>query len=226
MLYCIYSISVLLLSVHKFFKAVEQDIASRQGSISAMKDKVKKFVETADPSAAALLQARMDALSNRFTDACHKHKQKLSHLEQLKEKVEQFEKAAEKVQQFVVKRSQDMNETDGPGKTFNELSQLMQVIVPLIRWCIRCIFVMYKFNMSALSADVVASLYWTEWVAVISLQDTKAEMAAHASDLEKLQTLSKELSDLSPDGNKSQIQSKMDNISNIFSTFKDTVREK
>ncbi|XP_076019188.1 dystonin isoform X10 [Genypterus blacodes] len=162
--------------------AVEQDIASRQGSISAMKDKVKKFVETADPSTAALLQSKMDALSNRFTDACHKHKQKLSHLEQLKEKVEQFEQTAEKVQQFVVKRSQDLNETDGPAKSFNEISQLMQ--------------------------------------------DTKDEMAAHANDLEKLQTLSKELSDLSPDGNKSQIQSKMDNISNIFSTFKDNVREK
>lgn len=61
---------------------------------------------------------------------------------------------------------------------------------------------------------------------IIVLQDTKAEMAEHASDLDRLQTLSKELSELSPDGNKSQIQSKMDNLSNIFSTFKDTVKEK
>ncbi|XP_040905346.1 dystonin isoform X2 [Toxotes jaculatrix] len=162
--------------------ALEQDIASRQSSISAMKSKVKKFVETADPSAAALLQSKMDALSQRFTDACEKHKQKVSHLEQLKEKVEQFETVADKVQQFVVKRSQDLHETDGPGKTFDELSQLMQ--------------------------------------------NTKAEMAEHASDLEKLQTLSKELSEISPDGNKAQIQSKMDNLSNIFTTFKDTVKEK
>ncbi|XP_037638587.1 dystonin isoform X6 [Sebastes umbrosus] len=162
--------------------ALEQDIASRQSSISTMKAKVKKFVETADPSAAALLQSQMDALSQRFSDTCDKHKQKVSQLEQLKEKVEQFEKVADKVQQFVVKRSQDLHETDGPGKTFNELSQLMQ--------------------------------------------NTKAEMAEHAGDLEKLQTLSKELSEISPDGNKAQIQSKMDNLSNIFSTFKDTVKEK
>ncbi|XP_069000932.1 dystonin isoform X3 [Embiotoca jacksoni] len=162
--------------------ALEQDIASRQSSISAMKAKVKKFVETADPSAAALLQSNMEALSQRFSDACDKHKQKVSQLEQLKEKVEQFENVTDKVQQFVVKRSQDLHETDGPGKTFNELSQLMQ--------------------------------------------STKGEMAEYASDLEKLQTLSKELSEIYPDGNKTQIQSKMDNLSNIFSTFKDTVKEK
>ncbi|XP_039994293.1 dystonin isoform X4 [Xiphias gladius] len=162
--------------------ALEQDIASRQSSISAMKAKVKKFVETADPTAAALLQSQMDALSQRFTDACDKHKQKVSQLEQLKDKVEQFETVADKVQEFVVKRSQDLHETDGPGKTFDELSQLMQ--------------------------------------------STKAEMAEHASDLEKLQTLSKELSEMSPDGNKAQIQSRMDNLSNIFTTFKDTVKEK
>ncbi|XP_071399790.1 dystonin-like [Centroberyx affinis] len=162
--------------------ALEQDIASRQSSISAMKAKVKKFAETADPSAAALLQSKMDALSQRFSDACDKHKQKVSQLEQLKGKVEQFEKAAEKVQQFVVKRSQDLQETDGPGKSFNEVSQLMQ--------------------------------------------ETKAEMAEHASDLEKLQTLSQELSKISPEGSKAQIQSKMDNLSNVFSAFKDTVREK
>ncbi|XP_078016694.1 dystonin isoform X10 [Epinephelus lanceolatus] len=162
--------------------ALEQDIASRQSSISAMKAKVKKFVETADPSAAARLQSKMDILSQRFSDACDKHKQKVSQLEQLKDKVEEFENVADKVQQFVVKRSQDLHETDGPGKTFSELSQLMQT--------------------------------------------TKAEMAEHASDLEKLQTLSKELSEISPDGNKAQIQGKMDSLLNIFSTFTDTVKEK
>lgn len=51
-------------------------------------------------------------------------------------------------------------------------------------------------------------------------------MAEHASDLEKLQTLSKEMSEISPDGNKAQIQRKMDDLSNIFSNFKDTVKEK
>lgn len=61
---------------------------------------------------------------------------------------------------------------------------------------------------------------------VIVLQKTKAEMTEHANDLETLQTLSKELFEISPDGNKAQIQSKMENLSNIFSTFKDTVKEK
>ncbi|MEQ2305695.1 hypothetical protein AMECASPLE_000665 [Ameca splendens] len=162
--------------------ALEQDIASRQSSISAIKAKVKKFVETADPSAAELLQSKMDALSQRFSDTCDKHKQKVSQLEQLKEKVEEFEKVTEKVQQFVMKRSQDLHETDGPGKTFGELSHQMQ--------------------------------------------NTKAEMAEYASDMEKLQTLCRVLCEISPDGNKAQLQSKMENVSNIFRSFKDTVKEK
>ncbi|KAM4729954.1 dystonin isoform 3-T3 [Anableps anableps] len=162
--------------------ALEQDIASRQSSISAIKAKVKKFVETADPAAAEHLQSKMDALTQRFSDACDKHKQKVSQLEQLKEKVEEFEKVTDKVQQFVMKRSQDLHETDGPGKTFGELSQQMQ--------------------------------------------NTKAEMAEYASDMERLQTLCRELCEISPDGNKAQLQSKIENVSNIFSTFKDTVNEK
>ena len=106
---------------------MDQDIASRQSSISAMKAKVKKFAETADPSAAAQLQCKMEALSQRFSDACAKHKDKVNELEQLKGKVEQFEKTTEKVQQFVQKRSQELDESDGPGKTFNEVSQRMKV---------------------------------------------------------------------------------------------------
>ncbi|XP_054886088.1 dystonin isoform X6 [Poeciliopsis prolifica] len=162
--------------------ALEQDIASRQSSISAIKAKVKKFVETADPSTAELLQSKMDALSQRFSDACDRHKQKVSQLEQLKEKVEEFEKVTDKVQQFVMKRSQELHETDGPGKTFGELSQQMQ--------------------------------------------NTKVEMAEYASDMEKLQTLCRELCEISPDGSKAQLQSKIENISNIFSTFKNAVNEK
>uniref|UniRef100_A0AAZ3PN52 Dystonin n=1 Tax=Oncorhynchus tshawytscha TaxID=74940 RepID=A0AAZ3PN52_ONCTS len=115
--------------------ALEQDISSRQSSISAMKAKVKKFVETADPAAAALLQSKMDALSQRFSDACDKHKHKQGQLEQLKDKVEEFEKTTEKVQQFVLKRSQALSETDGPGKNVNELSQLMQVAKEEVTSC-------------------------------------------------------------------------------------------
>lgn len=127
-----YSPCLVIKPVFHPIKALEQDIASRQSSITAMKAKVEKFVETADPSAAALLQTRMDALSQRFSDSCNTHKEKVSQLEQLKEKVEQFEKVTDKVQQFVMKRSQDLDETDGPGKTFNELSQLIQVTIQLI----------------------------------------------------------------------------------------------
>lgn len=58
------------------------------------------------------------------------------------------------------------------------------------------------------------------------LQNTKDEMAEHVRDLETLQTLSKELSEISPDGNEAQIKSKMENLSNTFSTFKDTVKER
>lgn len=86
-------------------------------------------METADPSAAALLQSKMGALAQRYSDACDGHKLKLSTLEQLKKKVEDFEEVADKVQQFTMKRSQALHETDGPGKTFNELSDLMQVTV-------------------------------------------------------------------------------------------------
>ncbi|KAK6301543.1 hypothetical protein J4Q44_G00275960 [Coregonus suidteri] len=162
--------------------ALEQDISSRQSSISAMKAKVKKFVETADPAAAALLQSKMDGLSQRFSDACDKHKQKVGQLEQLKDKVEEFEKTSEKVQQFVLKRSQALSETDGPGKNVNELSQLMQY--------------------------------------------TNTELAEHAKDVEMLQTLSKELANMGPEGSNAQIQSKMDNVSNTFNAFKNTVKEK
>uniref|UniRef100_A0A8C7KHR9 Dystonin n=1 Tax=Oncorhynchus kisutch TaxID=8019 RepID=A0A8C7KHR9_ONCKI len=151
--------------------ALEQDISSRQSSISAMKAKVKKFVETADPSAAAVLQSKMDTLSQRFSDTCDKHKQKMEQLEQLKDKVEEFEKTSDKVQQFVLKRSQALSEIDGPGKNVNELSQLMQ-------------------------------------------------------DVEILQKLSKELSNMGPEGSMAQIQGKIDNLSNNFNAFKDTVKEK
>ncbi|KAJ8359996.1 hypothetical protein SKAU_G00165210 [Synaphobranchus kaupii] len=106
--------------------ALEQDMSSRQSSIAAMKSKLRTFMETAEPSAASSLQAKMDGLSRRFTNASRKHKEKVEHLEQLKAKVELFEKTSEKVQQFVAKRSQDLSETEGPGKNVNELSQLMQ----------------------------------------------------------------------------------------------------
>lgn len=61
---------------------------------------------------------------------------------------------------------------------------------------------------------------------IIVLQSTKAEMAEHAGDLEKLQTLTEELSEISPDVNKAQIQNKMEKLSSIFSTFTDTVNAK
>ncbi|KAJ8013741.1 hypothetical protein DPEC_G00032940 [Dallia pectoralis] len=162
--------------------ALEQDMLARQSSISAMKAKVKKFVETADPTAASLLQSKMDALAQRFSDSHDLHKQKVGQLEQLRDKVEQFEKTSEKVQQFVLKRSQTLSETDGPGKNVNEL--------------------------------------------VLLMQDTNKELAEHAKDIETLQKLSKELSNMGPEGSEAQIQGKMDNLSNTFNVFKDTLKEK
>lgn len=61
---------------------------------------------------------------------------------------------------------------------------------------------------------------------LFALQNTKAKMAEHVGDVETLQKLSKELSEMSPDGSKAQIQNRMENLSNIFSTFQDTVKEK
>uniref|UniRef100_A0A8C1VHR4 Dystonin n=1 Tax=Cyprinus carpio TaxID=7962 RepID=A0A8C1VHR4_CYPCA len=113
--------------------ALEQDMFSRQSSILAMKAKVKTFVESAEPAAAALLQAKMEGLSQRFTDASEQHKQKVAQIEDLRDKVEQFEKTSEKVQQFVLKSSQALSESDGPGKNVAELSQLVQVYYSLTK---------------------------------------------------------------------------------------------
>ncbi|XP_016373036.1 dystonin-like [Sinocyclocheilus rhinocerous] len=165
--------------------ALEQDMSSRQSSILAMKAKVKKFVESAEPAAAVLLQAKMEGLSQRFTDASERHKQKVAQMEELRDKVEQFEKTFEKVQQFVLKSSQALSETDGPGKNVAELSQLIQIIL-----------------------------------------DTNAELAEHAKDMETLQKLTEELGKLGPEGSTALLQSKMQNISDNFNAFKETITEK
>lgn len=109
------------------FQAVDQDMSIRQSSISAMKLKVQEFVENADPAAAVLLQCKMESLSQRFTDASERHKLKVSQMEELRDKVERLEKTSEKLEQFVLKSSQALTETDGPGKNVSELSQLVQV---------------------------------------------------------------------------------------------------
>uniref|UniRef100_A0A9J7XC50 Dystonin n=1 Tax=Cyprinus carpio carpio TaxID=630221 RepID=A0A9J7XC50_CYPCA len=162
--------------------ALEQDMFSRQSSILAMKAKVKTFVESAEPAAAALLQAKMEGLSQRFTDASEQHKQKVAQIEDLRDKVEQFEKTSEKVQQFVLKSSQALSESDGPGKNVAELSQLVQ--------------------------------------------DTNAELSEHAKDMETLQKLTEELCKLGPEGSTALLQSKMQNISDNFNAFKETITEK
>ncbi|XP_045699461.1 dystonin isoform X8 [Phyllostomus hastatus] len=105
---------------------LEQDIMSRQGSINAMNEKVKKFMETADPSTASSLQAKMNDLSVRFSEANRKHKEKLAKMEELKTKVELFENLSEKLQTFLETKSQTLTEADVPGKDVTELSQYMQ----------------------------------------------------------------------------------------------------
>ncbi|XP_055262648.1 dystonin isoform X10 [Moschus berezovskii] len=105
---------------------LEQDIAGRQSSINAMNEKVKRFTETTDPSTASSLQARMKDLAFRFSEASHKHKEKLAQMEKLKTKVERFENLSEKLQKFLETKTQALTEADVPGKDVTELSQFMQ----------------------------------------------------------------------------------------------------
>ncbi|XP_061253769.1 dystonin isoform X4 [Bos javanicus] len=105
---------------------LEQDIAGRQSSINAMNDKVKRFTETTDPSTASSLQARMKDLAFRFSEASHKHKEKVAQVEKLKTKVERFENLSEKLHTFLEAKTQALTEADVPGKDVTELSQFMQ----------------------------------------------------------------------------------------------------
>ncbi|XP_069873345.1 dystonin isoform X14 [Dipodomys merriami] len=105
---------------------LEQDIAGRQSSVNAMNEKVKTFMETTDPSTASSLQAKMKDLSARFSEARHKHQEKLAKMEELKTKVELFENLSEKLQTFLETKAQALSEVDVPGKDVSELSQHMQ----------------------------------------------------------------------------------------------------
>uniref|UniRef100_A0A4W3JP89 Dystonin n=1 Tax=Callorhinchus milii TaxID=7868 RepID=A0A4W3JP89_CALMI len=86
--------------------ALEQSISSRQTSISAIKEKVNCFIETADPSTASALQAKMEQLTKRFTAASDRHRARTETLEKLGSKVELFETTCKKLEQFVAKKSQ------------------------------------------------------------------------------------------------------------------------
>ncbi|GCC28901.1 hypothetical protein chiPu_0007335 [Chiloscyllium punctatum] len=105
---------------------LEQNIASRQSSISAIKEKANKFIATADPTTASALQAKVDELAKRFSSARGRHKERTAKLEKLRAKVELFEKTYQKIEQFVTKKSLSLPESDGPGKDVAELSQYMQ----------------------------------------------------------------------------------------------------
>ncbi|XP_060708162.1 dystonin isoform X12 [Hemiscyllium ocellatum] len=105
---------------------LEQNIASRQSSISAIKEKANKFIATADPTTASALQAKVDELAKRFSSASGRHKERTAKLEKLRAKVELFEKTYQKIEQFVTKKSLSLPESDGPGKDVAELSQYMQ----------------------------------------------------------------------------------------------------
>ncbi|XP_035398902.1 dystonin isoform X18 [Cygnus atratus] len=105
---------------------LEQDIAGRQSSINTMNEKVKKFMETADPSTASSLQAKMSELAGRFSTASKKHKEKLMKMEELKTKVELFEGLTEKLQSFLDEKNQALSETEAPRKDVSEVSQYMQ----------------------------------------------------------------------------------------------------
>ncbi|XP_064001873.1 dystonin isoform X7 [Pogoniulus pusillus] len=105
---------------------MEQDIAGRQSSINTMNEKVKKFTETADPSTASTLQAKMSELAGRFSKASNKHKEKLMKMEELKTKVELFEGLSEKLQSFIDEKNQALSEAEAPRKDVSEVSQYMQ----------------------------------------------------------------------------------------------------
>uniref|UniRef100_A0A8B9TEA2 Dystonin n=1 Tax=Anas platyrhynchos TaxID=8839 RepID=A0A8B9TEA2_ANAPL len=105
------------------FQMLEQDIAGRQSSINTMNEKVKKFMETADPSTASSLQAKMSELAGRFSAASKKHKEKLMKMEELKTKVELFEGLTEKLQSFLDEKNQALSETEAPRKDVSEVSQ-------------------------------------------------------------------------------------------------------
>ncbi|XP_060608763.2 dystonin isoform X24 [Anolis sagrei] len=106
--------------------ALEQDILSRQSSLNAMKEKMSKCMETADPSTASSLQAKMNELSVRFAEANRKHKEKLGKMEELQSKVELFECLSGKLQSFLDKKTQALSEADVPGKDVTEMSQYVQ----------------------------------------------------------------------------------------------------
>uniref|UniRef100_A0A8C6JWQ9 Uncharacterized protein n=1 Tax=Melopsittacus undulatus TaxID=13146 RepID=A0A8C6JWQ9_MELUD len=108
------------------FQMLEQDIAGRQSSINTMNEKVKKFIETSDPSTASTLQAKMSELSGRFSEASNRHKEKLMKMEELKTKVELFEGLTEKLQSFIDEKNQALSETEAPRKDVSEVSQYMQ----------------------------------------------------------------------------------------------------
>ncbi|XP_040984845.1 dystonin isoform X10 [Aquila chrysaetos chrysaetos] len=105
---------------------LEQDIMGRQSSINTMNEKVKKFTETADPSTASTLQAKMSELAGRFSEAGNKHKEKLMKMEELKNKVELFEGLSEKLQSFLDEKNQALSETEAPRKDVSEVSQYIQ----------------------------------------------------------------------------------------------------
>ncbi|XP_069662100.1 dystonin isoform X12 [Haliaeetus albicilla] len=105
---------------------LEQDIMGRQSSINTMNEKVKKFTETADPSTASTLQAKMSELAGRFSEAGNKHKEKLMKMEELKTKVELFEGLSEKLQSFLDEKNQALSETEAPRKDVSEVSQYIQ----------------------------------------------------------------------------------------------------
>ncbi|KAM4042424.1 dystonin isoform 17-T17 [Anomaloglossus baeobatrachus] len=105
---------------------LEQDITSRQSSINAMNDKVKKFMETADSPAASSLKGKMDDLSVRFSKATEQTRARSLKMEDLKTKVEQFEDVSGKVHSFLDTTLKALTEAEGPGKDVTELSHYVQ----------------------------------------------------------------------------------------------------
>ncbi|XP_071998332.1 dystonin isoform X6 [Engystomops pustulosus] len=111
---------------------LEQDIASRQSSLSAMNDKVKKFMETADSSTASSLHGKMNNLTERYSKATDLTRSRIEKMEDLKAKVEQFEDQSGKVQSFLDEKLKAVSAVEEPGKDVTELSQYMQETITQI----------------------------------------------------------------------------------------------
>uniref|UniRef100_A0A8C0XQJ4 Dystonin n=1 Tax=Castor canadensis TaxID=51338 RepID=A0A8C0XQJ4_CASCN len=181
---------VLTLFLHSLliflgYLMLEQDIAGRQSSVNAMNEKVRTFMETTDPSTASSLEAKMKDLSVRFSEASHKHKEKLAKMEELKTKVELFEKLSEKLQTFLETKTQAVTEVDMPGKDVTELFRHLETSIPGALNMCQCRFFFF-LALTSIKKDMTDISHGYEDLGLL-LKDKIAELNNKLSKLQKAQ---------------------------------------